>query len=324
VTVQPQASERVDIRLTRQQGAITGDVRQLDGSEIANVDQLEIQLFQNGVEISNSPVQPARNGEYTADVPVAAGGSDYTLQVDSPRFSDFSREITVQPQATETVPIRLTRQQDSSSSSIDATRTLNTTEAEVTNGSSVTVTVDAEFTDSTQNASLTETVTVTGGEGEREGAIAQENIRDITIDPADGQALPTGEPGVQVVYSPALTPIASALESKSFRLEYDLTIPAETPVGTTIEFAGTVTESDTTDTASGSVGGDTQIEVVANTPSENVTVGNQEVPVEFTTETDSGDRTVTSTDAVSAIRTFIRGSASADVAVDVIRAFIAS
>jgi|APHM01.1.fsa_nt_gi hypothetical protein len=92
---------------------LTGDVRRIDGTQINNVDQLNIAIFQDGAEIPNSPVQPTRNGEYTAEVPVEAGGSDYrleVLQIDNPRFSNFSREITVQPQTTERVPIRL--QQD--------------------------------------------------------------------------------------------------------------------------------------------------------------------------------------------------------------------
>jgi major cell surface glycoprotein (TIGR04216 family) len=57
-----------------------------------------------------------------------------------------------------------------------------------------------------------------------------------------------------------------------------------------------------------------------------VTVGNQEVPAEFTSETANGERTVTADNAVEAINTFIAGDGdvSADVAVDVINAFIAS
>jgi surface glycoprotein (TIGR04207 family) len=106
-----QLSQDLEVTAPEDTGAITGDVRQLDGTEIDNVEQLNIRVFQEGREVTgdptNSPVQTDANGEYTAEVPVASGGSDYTVEVDSPQFVDFSREVTVQPEATERVDIRL-------------------------------------------------------------------------------------------------------------------------------------------------------------------------------------------------------------------------
>jgi surface glycoprotein (TIGR04207 family) len=142
-------------------------------------------------------------------------------------------------------------------------RIINDGNTNVTNGTTVTVTVDAGFTASTQNASLSETVTG--------GGIAQSNISNIDITPDDGQALPSGggDPGVQVVYDAALNPIVSALDSDSFTLEYDITIPEDTPVGTNITFNGSVSDNDAGDTTP--IGGDTQITVVAGQQAQNVT-----------------------------------------------------
>jgi hypothetical protein len=55
-----------------------------------------------------------------------------------------------------------------------------------------------------------------------------------------------------------------------------------------------------------------------------VNVGGEDVPVEFTSETASGERTVTSDDAVTAIRAFINDESGvdSDTVVTVIRAFI--
>jgi hypothetical protein len=55
-----------------------------------------------------------------------------------------------------------------------------------------------------------------------------------------------------------------------------------------------------------------------------VNVGGQDVPVEFTTENERGEPTVTSEDAVTAIRAFINDDpgVDSDTAVTVIRAFI--
>jgi hypothetical protein len=63
---------------------------------------------------------------------------------------------------------------------------------------------------------------------------------------------------------------------------------------------------------------------VTVTENDTTTVRGVEVPTEFTSETSSGDPTVTADNAVEAINTFIAGEISADVAVDVINAFIAS
>jgi hypothetical protein len=112
------------------------------------------------------------------------------------------------------------------------------------------------------------------------------------------------------------------LGSESLTVEYELTIPEDTPVGTTITFDGTVTNAETDGTAG--IDGDSSVEVVATTSPDTVTVGGQEVPTEFTSTTASGDPTVTADNAVEAINTFIAGDVSADVAVDVINAFITS
>jgi hypothetical protein len=129
------------------------------------------------------------------------------------------------------------------------------------------------------------------------------------------------EPAVDVSWSEALNFV---LDSDSVTIEYEVQVPEDTPLGTTISFDGNVTNSDTDETAR--IDGDTQIKVVtaANATPDTVTVGGQEVPTEFTSTTDSGDRTVTADNAVEAINTFITGDVSADVAVDVINAFIAS
>jgi hypothetical protein len=63
---------------------------------------------------------------------------------------------------------------------------------------------------------------------------------------------------------------------------------------------------------------------VTVTENDTTTVRGVEVPTEFTSETPSGDPTVTADNAVEAINTFIAGEISADVTVDVINAFIAS
>jgi hypothetical protein len=67
-----------------------------------------------------------------------------------------------------------------------------------------------------------------------------------------------------------------------------------------------------------------ELVVTATTTPDTVTVGGQEIPTEFTSTTASGERTVTADNAVSAINTFVGGDISADVAVDVINAFVAS
>jgi hypothetical protein len=92
-------------------GAITGTIRRVDGSEIENVEQLKIRILQDGVEVTgdppNSPVQADPTGEYTAEVPVEGTQTEYRVEVSSPRFVEFAREVTIQPQATERVDIRL-------------------------------------------------------------------------------------------------------------------------------------------------------------------------------------------------------------------------
>jgi hypothetical protein len=69
---------------------------------------------------------------------------------------------------------------------------------------------------------------------------------------------------------------------------------------------------------------DSESDPPPDTDTDTVTVDGQEVPTEFTSETNNGDRTVTADNAVEAINTFIAGEISANVAVDVINAFIAS
>jgi hypothetical protein len=176
----------------------------------------------------------------------------------------------------------------------------------------VTVTVSATFESSIDNAKLVDTVT---GEG-----ISADNLtitqsagaafRAVTSDP---------QPAVDITWNSQL---GGPLDSDSVTVEYELTIPEDTPVGTTITFDGTVTNDETSETAG--IDGDSSVEVVATTGPDTVTVGGQEVPTEFTSETNNGNRTVTADNAVEAINTFIGGDVSADVAVDVINAFIAS
>jgi hypothetical protein len=294
-------------------GAITGTIRRVDGSEIENVEQLKIRILQDGVEVTgdppNSPVQADPTGEYTAEVPVEGTQTEYRVEVSSPRFVEFAREVTIQPQATERVDIRL-QESSTSTSAIDATRSLTSTE--VTNGSTVTVTVSATFESSIDNAKLVDTVT---GEG-----ISADNLtitqsagaafRAVTSDP---------QPAVDITWNSQL---GGPLGSDSVTVEYEVQLPEDTPVGTTITFDGTVTNSATSETAG--IDGDSSVEVVATTGPDTVTVGGQEVPTEFTSETNNGNRTVTADNAVEAINTFIGGDVSADVAVDVINAFIAS
>jgi surface glycoprotein (TIGR04207 family) len=320
-------------------------------------------------------------------------------------------------------------------------RIINGGDTQVTNGTTVTVTVNGAFDASTQDAKLVDNI---DGQG-----ITDENV---TITDADGGlSFVTSGPAVDITYDDDLN---FGLGSESLTVEYELTIPEDTPVGTIISFDGNVTDNSDDDTAA--IGGDTQIEVVEQPPptatveftdqtvqdgstsvnianatfngtepfnvvvhqasddnddgtiqareigtkigesaelnsgtrtditvniskqvdpnedvsqltanqtlvamlhttntndgdnivhtaaitrggtpvfdqaeitvstNTDVTVGGQEVPAEFTSETDDGDQTVTADNAVEAINTFIAGDVSADVAVDVINAFIAS
>jgi hypothetical protein len=196
----------------------------------------------------------------------------------------------------------------------------NLTSTKVTNGSTVTVTVTGSFNSPTDDAKLVDIIS--GGE------ISAENL---TITDAAGAAFPvttsTPTPTVDITWNGTLGTVS---EAKSFTVKYEVQIPADTPVGTTITFDGTVTNAETDGTAG--IDGDSSVEVVAttspdtdtDTDTDTVTVGGQEVPTEFTSETNNGDRTVTADNAVEAINTFIAGDVSADVAVDVINAFIAS
>jgi hypothetical protein len=173
----------------------------------------------------------------------------------------------------------------------------------------VTVTVEADFENSIDDAKVVDNIT---GQG-----ISADNL---TITDADGGfSAVTSNPAVDVTYNDELN---FGLGSESLTVEYELTIPEDTPVGTTITFDGTVTNAETDGTAG--IDGDSSVEVVATTSPDTVTVGGQEVPTEFTSTTASGDPTVTADNAVEAINTFIAGDVSADVAVDVINAFITS
>jgi hypothetical protein len=289
--------------------AIVGDIVRVDGSEIENVEQLKIRILQDGVEITgdptNSPVQADANGEYTAFVPVASGsgGSSYTVEVSSPRFVKFAREVTIQPQATERVDIRL---QESSTSAIDTTRSLTSTE--VTNGSTVTVTVEANFERSIDDAKVVDTVI---GEG-----ISAENL---TITQSAGAVLPIvtsdPDPAVDITWNSQL---GAPLDSDSVTVEYELTIPEDTPVGTTITFDGTVTNDETSETAG--IDGDSSVEVVATTTPDTVSVGGEDVPVEFTT-TENGETTVTARNAIDVIDAFRNDNADVRTVLSVIDAF---
>ena len=293
-------------------GVITGNIRTIDDNPVQDVAQLEIQLLRGGTAVA--AVQADPNGEYSAEVPVASGsgGSSYTVEVDSPRFEPFSRQLTVFAGATERLDIRLQESSSTSTSAIDATRSLTSTE--VTNGSTVTVTVSANFESSIDDAKVVDTISGGGG------TISAENL---TITQSAGAALPAvtsdPQPAVDITWNSQL---GGPLDSDSVTVEYELTIPEDTPVGTTITFDGTVTNVETDGTAG--IDGDSSVEVVATTSPDTVTVGGQEVPTEFTSTTASGDPTVTADNAVEAINTFIAGDVSADVAVNVINAFIAS
>lgn len=193
-------------------------------------------------------------------------------------------------------------------------RTLSATE--VTNGSTVTVTVEATFNSTIENATLIDNVT-----GPR---ITKD---DISIENSDsGFETVTSGPAVNITYNSALQAgtVNFGLGDDSLTVKYKVTVPADTPVGTTIMFDGNVTNTETSETTA--IGGDTRVEVVtaANATPDTVTVGNQEVPIEFTSETASGERTVTADNAVDAINRFIDNSISADTAVTVINAFIDS
>lgn len=108
----------------------------------------------------------------------------------------------------------------------------------------------------------------------------------------------------------------------SLVVEYKLIIPTDTPLGTTITFNGNVASNEG-DTTVG-IAGDTQLEIITNVTPDTVIVCGEKVPTEFTTETDSGERTVIADNAVEAINTSIFGRISSDVAVDAINAFINS
>nr|AKY04364.1 hypothetical protein [uncultured haloarchaeon] len=94
-------------------GAITGNIRTLAGGPVQNVQELNISIIrlQDGREVTgdpaNSPVQPDANGEYTVEVPVDGGETDYRVEVDQPRFAEFSRQVGVADGATERIDIRL-------------------------------------------------------------------------------------------------------------------------------------------------------------------------------------------------------------------------
>jgi len=134
-------------------------------------------------------------------------------------------------------------------------RTLSATE--VTNGSTVTVTVEATFNSTIDDANLVDNI---NGQG-----VSADNI---TITDADGDfSAVTSDPAVDITDNDELN---VGLDSESLTVEYELTIPEDTPVGTTITFDGTVTNNETDETAG--IDGDSSLEVVASGSGSNLCI----------------------------------------------------
>jgi hypothetical protein len=130
-------------------------------------------------------------------------------------------------------------------------RTLSATE--VTNGSTVTVTVEATFNSTIDDANLVDNI---NGQG-----VSADNI---TITDADGGfSAVTSDPAVDIIWNSQL---GGPLDSDSVTVEYEVTIPEDTPVGTTITFDGTVTNDESDGTAE--IDGDSSLEVVAEEENE--------------------------------------------------------
>ena len=119
---------------------------------------------------------------------------------------------------------------------------------EVSSGETVTVTVTGGFNETTDDAKLVESVSG--------GKVSDDNI---TITDADGGlSFVSSDPAVDITWNDQLN---TGLSSDSFTVEYEITVPEDTSVNTTITFNGDVTDDSDSDTAT--IGGDTQIEVVS-------------------------------------------------------------
>jgi hypothetical protein len=198
---------------------------------------------------------------------------------------------------------------DNTTSGPTTQRTVSTTE--VTSGSTVTVTVEATFSSTIDDAKLRDTIDI------EETPVSADNISVIETDGGFGGLDTEGaNPAVDVTYSDML---GFPVESENFTVEYEVTIPEETLVGTTIRFEGTVTNDTNGETVQ--IAGDTQVEIVATATSDTVSVGGQDVPVEFTSETDSGERTVETPDAIDAIDALRSEEIDVETVLDVIDAF---
>jgi hypothetical protein len=121
-------------------------------------------------------------------------------------------------------------------------------DTEVSSGETVTVTVTGGFNETTDDAKLVDNI---NGQG-----ISADNI---TITDADGGfGAVTSDPAVDVTWNDQLN---TGLGSDSATVEYEITIPEDASVETTITFDGSLTDTNADDTTT--VGGDTQIEVVS-------------------------------------------------------------
>ena len=121
-------------------------------------------------------------------------------------------------------------------------------DTEVSSGETVTVTVTGGFNETTDDAKLVESVSG--------GKVSDDNI---TITDADGGlSFVSSDPAVDITWNDQLN---TGLSSDSFTVEYEITVPEDTSVNTTITFNGDVTDDSDSDTAA--IGGDTQIEVVS-------------------------------------------------------------
>jgi hypothetical protein len=134
--------------------------------------------------------------------------------------------------------------------------------------------VEATFQSSINDTTLADTI---DGKG-----ISEEDLS--LTDPSGSFGVITSDPQptVDLTWSEALN---FGLGDDSVTIKYELTISEDTPVGTTITFDGTVTNSNSAETTT--IDGDTQLEIVAasNTTSSSRTVGRENVPAEFLSET---------------------------------------
>lgn len=188
---------------------------------------------------------------------------------------------------------------------IDVERNINQTE--VSNGSIVTVTINATFDKQINNAKLVDNIN---------GELSDENVSIDAVNPSAFSVI-TNNPTVDVTYNDGLN---FPLNSDSFTVKYEVSIPEDTPVGTIYTFDGIVT-NDSSGKAT-TIGGDTQLRIVAT--QSNVTVGDEKIPREYTSKNDDGEPTVTPTNAVSAINDLRSGELTPEETVRVINALRAS